>query len=213
MIITFGSLKGGVGKTTLTVNAAVELTRLGRSVFVVDADDIGSAAKWINDREEYSPDAPPIFGAVRYGSLRNALHEFAKHYDDVLVDVGGFDSTELRSAALASDLLIVPMQTSSLDIDTMPRFVKLLTDLKDLNPDLSARALLTMASTHPQDRDLDDSRKRLATWSGLLPVLDSALHHRTAYRKVMPLGRGVVEWKDSKAKAETQVLVQEMMSL
>lgn len=212
MIITFGSLKGGVGKTTTTVNTAVELTRLGRSVFVVDADDIGSTAKWLNDREEYSPEATAIYGAVRYGSLRNALREFANHYDDVLVDVGGFDSQELRSAALVSDILVVPLQTSSLDIDTMPRFVTLLADFQDFNPNLVARAMLTMASTHPQDRDLDDSRKRLAEYPEL-PVLDSALHHRTAYRKVMPLGRGVVEWKDSKAKAETQVLVQEMMSL
>ena len=75
MIITVGSLKGGVGKSTATVNMAVELTRLGRRVVVVDADPIGTTANWVGDREQQSSDFSAIIGVQKRGNLRATLQE------------------------------------------------------------------------------------------------------------------------------------------
>ena len=57
-LIAIGSGKGGVGKTTVSVNLAISLARLGRSVGLLDAD-------------VYGPNVPLMFGvnhaAERHG--------------------------------------------------------------------------------------------------------------------------------------------------
>jgi chromosome partitioning protein len=213
MIITIGSLKGGVGKSTIAVNAAVELTRLGLTVNVVDADPIATTANWLGDRSKRSPDRATVKGMQARGSLRDALIDMDKLYDVVLVDVGGYDSQEFRTAAINSDMLIVPMKVSAVDTDTMAPFVKLLKQILDFNPELTVRGLFTQAPTNArQAQRLDDAKGWLADYPEI-PLFQTTLYQRSAYMDVMPLGRGVIEWSDSKAKAEVQVLVQEMREL
>lgn len=211
MIITTGSLKGGVGKSTVTVNVAAELIRLGYKVMVVDSDPIATTSRWIEDREQRSPDLPVIPGIQKRDPVRQTLIEFDSVYDYVLVDVGGYDSPEMRNAAITSDLLVVPLKPSPPDLDVLPQFVDLLARIVDFNPELSVRGLFTQAPTHPNSRKLGDSKSILTDYPEL-PLFDTTLYQRSAYMDVMPLGRGVVEGNASKAKAEVQVLVQEMIA-
>lgn len=210
MIITVGSLKGGCSKSTLTVNIASELARLGKAVKVVDADPIASTTNWISDREARSPELPGIIGVQKKGNLRATLLDLENAVDYVIVDTGGYDSQELRTAAIASDLLLVPMKASPLDLDTLPKFVKVLEGIRDFNEDLVVRGLFAQASTHPMDKRLAESRDLLSDYPEI-PLLETTIYQRSSYMDVMPVGRGVVEWTDYKAKAEIQVLVQELI--
>src|SRR5690606_37386203 len=56
-IIAIGSGKGGVGKSTLTANLAVALTRAGRKVGVVDADIYGPSQPMLLDAAATKPTA------------------------------------------------------------------------------------------------------------------------------------------------------------
>jgi chromosome partitioning protein len=212
MIVTLGSHKGGCSKSTLTVNIAAELARQGRRVLVVDSDPNSSASRWIAYREQHSPDRPRVTGIQKRGDLKNTLLDLDQAWDVVLVDTGGFDSQELRSAAIASHLLITPVRPNSMDTDTLPHFAEVITAAGDYNPGLIIRSMLSQVPTNDRDLALDEGRAVLADYPEF-PLFDTVMRVRTAYSKVNPLGRGVVEWNDYKAKAEIQVLVQEMIDL
>jgi chromosome partitioning protein len=212
MIITIGSLKGGVSKSTTAVNTAVELARGGGHIALVDADpNTSTSVTWARDREEYSPDLPTVLCVQRRGNLRRTLLDLDKSYHVVIVDVGGYDSQEMRTAATASDLLVVPMTPSPVDLDPLPKFMELLVAFRDFNPGLVARGLMTQVPTQSLSKRLDGARAILADYPEL-PLIDTVMHRRNAYVDVMPVGRGVVEWTDYKARAEMQLIVQEMMT-
>ncbi len=211
MIITIGSLKGGCSKSTITVNVAAELTRLGKTVKVVDADPIATTTRWLADREEHSPELASIIGVQKRGNLRSTLMDLEESVDYVIVDTGGYDSQELRTAAITSDLLVVPMKASPPDLDTLPQFVKVVGGILDFNPDLAVKGMFAQASTHAMDRRLDESKAMLTDYPEI-PLFGTTMYQRSSYMDVMPGGRGVVEWSDGKAKAEIQLLVQEMIN-
>ncbi|KXA93916.1 hypothetical protein AKJ38_00390 [candidate division MSBL1 archaeon SCGC-AAA259I14] len=52
-VISFANQKGGVGKTTLSVNLFYELVCRGRNVLLVDLDPSGHATEHLGFREEY----------------------------------------------------------------------------------------------------------------------------------------------------------------
>ena len=52
MIISFINQKGGVGKTTLSINVASALANAGHKVLLIDADKQGSSTAWASLREE-----------------------------------------------------------------------------------------------------------------------------------------------------------------
>lgn len=212
MIVTLGSHKGGCSKSTLTVNVAAEMARQGRRVLVVDADPIGTTSRWIADREQHSPDRPGVTGIIKRGDLARTLRGLRPDYDVVLVDTGGFDSQELRSAAIASDVLIAPIRPSSFDTDALPRFVEVLSGAATFNPGLKVRGIFTQVPTNDRGRALGEVKTVLGDYPEI-PLFDTTMWMRNAYGTVNPIGRGVVEWTDYKAKAEIQVLTQELIDI
>jgi chromosome partitioning protein len=99
-----------------------------------------------------------------------------------------------------------------MDTDTLPRFAEVITGIEDYNPRLTVRGMFTQAPTNDRGRALGESKALLADYPEI-PLFDTTMWLRSAYSTVNPLGRGVVEWTDRKAKAEIQVLVQEMIDL
>lgn len=62
--IAITNQKGGVGKTTLTINIAGALSRVGRKVLVVDLDPQGHATEGLGLQGEYEKEPPSLYDVL-----------------------------------------------------------------------------------------------------------------------------------------------------
>jgi chromosome partitioning protein len=209
MIILVGSQKGGCGKSTVAINISVSLAADGRDVVLVDADRQMSSSRFIEDRRA-DPKRPPVHIVQMRDNIRDTLLDLDKRYEFVVVDVAGHDSSELRSGMTAADLLLVPFIPSNMDLDTIKSLGKVITEARFINPDLKVAAVLAKVPTNPSIHEEREAREYLSDYPEF-PVCRSVIRERKIYRDILPYGLGVVESRNSKAKAEVQLLVQEIL--
>lgn len=210
MIILVGSQKGGAGKSTIAINLAVELAVGGEDVVVVDADAQRSATRWHADRETGGV-TPTIACVEKLGNIRDTLLDLDGRYGYVIVDVAGKDSKEMRTGMTAAHKMVVTVRPSQLDLDTLPHMSELVDQVRDFNPNLDVRSLLTQVPTNPGVTERTDAGEYLSDYPSLRP-LQTVIYERKAYRDVIGEGLGVVEWNNPKARAEIQEFTAELMA-
>lgn len=208
MIRLVGSQKGGPGKSTIATNLAVAYAHDGRDVALVDGDRQRSAARWHADRVE-NGHQPAIACLEKLDNMRETLIDLNGRYDEVVVDVAGRDSKELRTAMLAAHQMLVVVRPSQLDLDTLEHMSEVISEAHIYNPGLDVRGLLAQAPTHAFVSESNDAGEYLADYPSL-PAMKAVIYERKAYRDVIPEGLGVIEWDNPKAAAEIQALMKEL---
>ena len=142
MIVALLNQKGGVGKTTLALHLAGEWARQGKRVTLIDADPQGSALDWSQQRVREG--GSRLFGVV--GLARDTLHreapEIARNVDHVIIDGPPRIAALMRSALLAADLVLIPVQPSPFDGWASAEILSLLAEAKIYRPQLAARFVL-----------------------------------------------------------------------
>ena len=212
-IYLFGCSKGGVGKSTMAVNTAAHLAIEGRRVCVADGDVQQHANNWCVSRLRAGMGLPRVHGHVLTGSIAEPLRTLAPEFDDIVVDVGGHDSKEMRSAMRVADVLAMPFAASQFDLYAVETMAELIEAAREYNPKLFAVAFINKAETNwVRSR----TARAALDFIGSFPVMQRAecfVHLRTAPftdsieggRSVFELGRG-----GQKAADEVAALVAEM---
>lgn len=207
MIVLIGGEKGGTGKTTIATNLAAMRALAGRDVLLIDTDPQGSANYWAlsRDKENISPRVACI---QKFGKgLTNEVRDLEKRYQDIIIDAGGRDSVELRSALVVTEKAFVPIQPSQFDIWTLNQMEELVETAKAFNPELLANVIISRSSTNPSVHESDDTGKLLDDFDSL-DLADVTIRDRIAYRKAAKDGLAVIELKPKDPKA-----IKEMESL
>ena len=150
MIVIVGGEKGGVGKTTIATHLAVARKAAGRSVLLVDADPQGTATTWMDMRKDKDVQQVPII-SMKGQKVHIDLREQAKHYQDLVVDTGGADSHEFRSALLAADIVVLPLRPGSFDFWTLQKMADVIGMADTYNENL--KAVICLSQVPPTARD------------------------------------------------------------
>jgi len=208
VIIVVGGIKGGSGKTTVATNVAVIRASEGADVLLVDADDQETASDFTILRNEQMAEGAGFTSIKLTGAaVRTETLRLKRKYDDIIIDVGGRDTTSQRAALSVADLLLVPFIPRSFDVWTLEKVADLVAEMQPANPKLKAVTFLNRAD--PRGHDNEDTAEVLQEARGL-KFIAPVLGNRKAFSNAAAQGLAVTELKppDPKATEEMQALMQ-----
>jgi chromosome partitioning protein len=133
MRLALVSTKGGTGKTTSAVSLAMVLHRLGRTL-AVDCDPQGSLMSWSEAAAEDGTSLPFTVVSLATRDVHVRLADLAAGYDHVVVDTPPGDLGIIRSAILASSIVLVPVSPTGLDLNRIRPTFETLSEIAVSHP-------------------------------------------------------------------------------
>ena len=211
-IIVITNQKGGVGKSTVTMNLAGGLARLKKSkVLVFDGDPQGTSSRWAASAPDERPFPANVVGLSNHGErAHKEIAKFVDDYDYIIVDCPpAVENNFTDSVLLIADLAIVPIIPSPADLWAAIGIKKLILNVMGLNETLEARLIGNMCQ--PNTRMSSESVNIIKDFG--IKKLDVDLSLRTVYRKATALGCSVLDLDDEKAKLEITKLTKQVLEI
>jgi len=187
--VTLLSQKGGSGKTTLSINLAIAAALHDKSVVIIDLDPQQSAARWARLRKGDNPvivsgHGPNVADLVDRAKAGGA--------DLTIIDTAPKSESAALAAAKLADVVVIPCQPSSLDLDAIADSVNIVQLAKKpaffvLN---NCRASSTLA---------DEAADALSDYG--LPIAPVRIGSRVAFVKSLAEGKGVLEHEPGRTAA------------
>ena len=218
--ILVGGEKGGTGKSTIATNLAIMFKLAGFDTHLVDCDTQQTSLKLSNRRSAQGTKPSLICTHLAGSQLQVPLVDLAEKYDTVVIDCGGQDSVELRSALITPcvNLVIIPIQAGYFDLETLVNMNALVHTSKIYNSRLVAKCLINRAPTHANITVASEARDFIQQELDHLNVFDTVICDRVSYSYAVARGDSVVEYekrmrRDGKATNEMVKLYKEITGL
>ena len=196
IVITFVSQKGGVSKSTLSINCAVAAESAKRRTLLIDLDPQGTAEQWYQEREVDTPRLVKIPAAALDKAIQTARQQ---GFQTVLIDTPGRDEPVTAAAIRTADFCVIPCRPTAADMKATPPTVN---TLKRLQKPFA----FVLTQTPPRGFRIREADQALSVLGIVAPV---PIVHRTTYQDAFTVGQSVTEFEpEGKAAAEITQLWQ-----
>ena len=225
-IISLVNSKGGVGKTTFTVNLSHFLDihyrhfnkptivghDRGGKILLVDADKRGSLRDWYEIREEKFSDLIIADTKSSLLSLKNI-----EGYNYAFIDTPGYLDDVTIQAIKISDVVLIPVTPSPYDIWVTEDIVSIIEERSSIcDKPLAAYVLSKCIANTKMTREicyyLENLTKQQAD-NTTLQLLSSRIHNRTIFPEMSASGGTVFDSSNTLAVYEVNSLGGELMEL
>ena len=202
MIVSFLNQKGGVGKTTLSLNVAAAMARTAR-VLLIDADEQGSASAWASLREQ-SPFQ--VISMARDNMARDAI-QLGAGFTHTIIDGPPRAQKIARSVIIASDAVLIPIEPSGLSTWAAIETVNQVLEAQTVKPHLKCGFVISRKIANTV---IGREIREMAAGQGFT-ILATEITQRVPFAESMTVGQTIFEYApDSAAANEIENLVQEV---
>jgi chromosome partitioning protein len=205
VIITVAHQKGGVGKSTVATNLAVEM-----ELPVIDLDSQHSCYLFSLLREREHGKQLSVYTPETVDELEKVLKELDGR--NLIIDSGGYDNDLNRYALLVSDLVITPVAPSQIEVFGLLKFAEIVREALKINPSLKVYVLINNAD--PRSSRENRELERFIENEENFNLFKTKLYRRADYRRAYAEGLSVCEYNPGgKACREVGALVSELNTL
>ncbi len=219
-VILIANQKGGVGKTTLSFTAAAGLVLRGNNVLLLDADSQRSSSNWrVNAAGTPHEKSMPWVEAWDNEMLGAKVSKERPNFDYILLDTAGgighrgdMAQKILVAAIKAADHIVIPMGPSPLDVDGSEDFIQLVKEIWARFGEKKPTAHIVINGVRPGTvLSSDVSRYVMEKYS--LPVLETQIQMREAYRQGIPAGATIFQIGDKGSVKNANAFVDELLAI
>lgn len=204
-IIAILNQKGGVGKTTLTINLGFAFSQ-NASILLIDTDPQGSLVTWSEQTETETLEVMQIDGK----NLVRSIKMLNGKYDYILIDGAPAYNKELVAGLRVADLVIIPSGTSHLDLWGCANVAEAVLDRQTLMNGLPPAYFLV---NKVDEQTILGRLIRPALQGYGLPIFKTRIEEREVYKQTIGPGETIFQGRVKAAKDEIMALAKESIGI
>jgi chromosome partitioning protein len=207
-IIALVCTKGGVGKSTIAFNLAVELSKKA-DVSVIDLDYQKSLTIFDYNRRELGMEPFKLLTIKGAKELKKVLTDTS---GTIIIDTHAIDSDLTRLAIIAADVVLTPTTDGYLDLCGLLAFKNVIQDIRKIKKGLKAHVIINRLAA--RSTGYKDVETFVEDHKDCFKIVKARLTSRQEYRDAFEQGKSVCEMGEKKVAAdEFKKLLKEIESL